>query len=93
MHINFRSGGLPGFSVRALLVIALSIVGGFRVHPGFQISVAGQAQIRIIRQEKIVQVGFMGAVALGAFAFHNRVVAAFYVLDVLSGIRAVAGIT
>ena len=93
MHINFYSGSLTGFFVRVLCVIALGTVAGSRVHPGFQIGVTGQAQIRIIRQEKIFQIGFVGAVALAAFAVHNRVVAAFNVLDFLSGIRAVAGIT
>ena len=93
MHINFRGSGLPGFLTGALPVISLSAVVGLRGHPVSEVRVAGQAQVRIIRQEQIPQVGFVGAVASRAFTGHNRIVLAFFVLDFPAGVGAVAGVT
>ena len=93
VHINFRRSGLPGFLTGALPVISLSAAVGLRGHPVSEVRVAGQAQVRIIRQEQIPQIGFMGTMAPRALAGHNRIVLAFFVLDFPFGIGAVAGVT
>ena len=94
VHINLRWGRRPGISGRTFSVAGaggISGIGG--KHPGFQIGVAGQAQVRGIRQGKFFQIRLMRAVAAGALTGDNRLVFAFDVGDFFSGIRAVAGVT
>ena len=82
MQINLRSRGRLG----SVLITPLHITH----HPRLQVLMAGQAEIRIIRQEQLTQAGLMGIMAFGAFPFHHRLVSARDLLYLLARVGPMA---
>jgi hypothetical protein len=93
MHINFSialfyslCSGTPG----TFTLARWRTPTFFLIHFCFQVSVAGKAQIRIVRQQKRVEACFVRAVARCAFAGNHGGVFALDILDFLARIRAMA---
>lgn len=70
MHMNGSLRLAFGY-LRLFLIFGSWIFGLGSVKTGFQVAVAGQAQIRIIGQQQLIEPSFVGTVAISALAFSD----------------------